>query len=312
MSRVHICNTFFEKELEKPMKRTLMEWMRSHHIVMQLQFLPLIYAGSNDRILVSDLPPNPDPRLCLLDDPPKDLPIEDWGPSLAIATWAKKHGLFYPDFNWECIREINSKNFSFTHSPKLPGAALLQNQQELEEWILKTPGPKVLKTPFGTAGNGHIHINKTFLGAPFTNVKLVWPVIAEPWVERVLDFSTQWKEGKLVGVTVFENEYNGTYKGTTAAQVEAWALGEHLKIAEPLVEKIKTLGFSGHIGIDAFIYLWQGVKKVHPIVEINARKTMSWVALQTKEKCLYYTHAQTGLLPNRLRNVEFTRNLSQK
>lgn len=303
MSRLHICNTFFERELQAPSKKTLVEWMRSHPIVMQLQFLPLLYASPEDRILVSDLPSNPDPRLCLIDKPPKGLKIEHWGPSLAIAHWAQTHGISYEIPDWETVRRINSKVFSFSESPKLPGGKLLQSNAEIQEWIQTTPEPKVLKSPFGTAANGH-DLNP--------NVKRLYtsPLIGEPWVERVMDFSTQWHNGELVAVTVFENEANGTYKGTFAGNVEPWALEEHLAVARPLIEKIFQMGYSGHVGIDAFIYLWNGQKRVHPIVEINARKTMSWVAMQIPEKRLYYTRSQEGLLPNSLQNVLFKRNIT--
>ncbi len=304
-SPLHICNTFFEKELETRDKKPLAEWIRSHPVVMQLQFLPLLYAGPNDPILVSDLPRDPDPRLCL-EPPPGTTHIEHWGPSEAIARWAKSHHIPYTIPPWNVVQKVNSKIFSFTESPPLPGAALLETGQEITQWIAKTPGPKVLKTPFGTAGRGHVlnpNVKRLYIG----------PLIGEPWVERLQDFSTQWKDGALLGVTVFENEPNGTYRGTFEASVETWALEEHLAVAKPLIEKIAKLGYSGYVGIDSFIYLWEGKKRVHPIVEINARKTMSWVALQMPQKRLYFTHIQDGLLPNQLsvrgKTVQFSRNV---
>ncbi len=304
MSRLHICNTFFERELEKRESRDLLRWMQSSPIVLQLQFLPLLYAAKDDRILVSALPENPDPRLCLIENPPTDCSeIEHWGPSLAISEWAKKHKIPYslPDWNW--VRQVNSKIFSFLESPQLPGAKILNSPEEIEEWVLQTPGPKVLKTPFGTAGGGHTLILE---GRP---KKISCPVIGEPWVERVLDFSTQWKNGELLGVTLFENEPNGTYKSTYVEEVEPWALEEHLSVSRPLIQKLFQMGYSGNMGVDAFIYLWEGKKRVHPVVEINARKTMSWVALQRKEKRLSYLRSSEGLLPNCLKNKQFSRNL---
>ncbi len=279
--------------------------MRSHPIVMQLQFLPLLYAGPNDRILVSDLPENPDPRLCLIDTPPPGV-IEHWGPSLAISRWAELHRIPYNIPKWEIVRQVNSKVFSFSESPKLPRAALLNNPEEAKNWIHSTPNPKVLKTPFGTAGTGH------FLNP---DVKRLYklPLIGEPWVDRVLDFSTQWKNGELLGATVFENDPNGTYKGTHAGAVDPWALEQHLSKAYPLIQKIKQMGYKDHVGIDAFIYLWEGEKKVHPIVEINGRKTMSWAALQMEKKALLYTRSNIGLLPSSLivngKKVIFHRNI---
>jgi hypothetical protein len=70
------------------------------------------------------------------------------------------------------------------------------------------------------------------------------------------------------------------------------------------------MGYCGHVGIDAFIYLWEGKQRLHPIVEINGRKTMSWVALQMPKKRLYYIHSKEGLLPSRLRNTQFSRNIT--
>lgn len=303
MSRLHICNTFFERELETSSRKPLTEWMRAHPIISQLQFLPLLYAGPDDHILVSDLPDHPDPRLCHIDHPPPNVPLEHWGPSLAIAAWAKAHNIPYEIPPWDIVRKINSKIFSFTESPQLPHAELLETSKEIKAWIEKTPGPKVLKTPFGTAGAGH-KVNP--------NVKQLYigPLIGEPWAERILDFSTQWKNGQLLAVTVFENEPNGTYKGTHPGTVDSWALEEHLAIAKPLVEKIAQMGYLGHVGIDAFIYLWAGKKRVHPVVEINARKTMSWVSLHMPEKRLYYTRSGNGLLPSQLKNTQFSRNIT--
>lgn len=306
MSRLHICNTFFERELQTHSPKPLLHWIRSHPIILQLQFLPLLYASPNDLIAVSDLPENPDPRLCLLEKVPKNLPIEDWGPSQAIASYAKSRNLIYHLPDWDPIQSLNSKVFSYLESPQLPHSRLLNSQQDLQEWLNTTPFPKVLKTPFGTAGNGH-KLN------PDVKQLYTYPLIAEPWVERILDFSTQWYNGELVGVTLFENEPNGTYKGTYLGEVEPWALEEHLCIARPLVEKIKKMGYLGHLGIDAFIYLWEGEKKVHPVVEINGRKTMSWVALQRKQKKLFYTQDSEGLLPSSLmvnnKRIHFSRNI---
>ncbi len=291
-------------ELGSSSQKPLLSWMRTPPVILQLQFLPLLYAGPNDQILVSDLPENPDPRLRLIESSPEILPINHWGPSLAISKWAATHHIPYEILPWDLIKKINSKIFSFNESPKLPKAKLLQSQEELTSWIQNTPGPKVLKTPFGTAGRGHFFVKE--------NIKQQYntPLIGEPWVDRVLDFSTQWLGGKLIGVTLFENEPNGTYLGTYAGDVESWALKEHLDVAEPLVQKIFQMGYSDHLGIDAFIYQINGKRKLHPVGEINARKTMSWVALQLPQKRLFYTKCSSGLLPNRLGKYLFSRNLT--
>ncbi len=305
MSRLHICNTFFEHELQTRRTHTLSHWQRSHPIVLQLQFLPLLYAKPDDCILVSDLPHNPDPRLCLA-PLPNTSQIIHWGPSQSIAAWANEHNIPYQSLNQELLCQMNSKTFSFNQSPKLPFAQLLKTPEEISAWLITTPGPKVLKHPLGTAGRGHI-LNP--------NVKQLYkgPLIGEPWVHRLLDFSTQWDEGKLIGVTLFENEPNGTYKRTFTGDLDPFVLQEHLFYAQPLVDQIKQLGYSGNLGIDSFIYQWGKEKRVHPIVEINCRKTMSWVALQTPTQEISFTKSQFGRLPSSLlvngAEIFFARNI---
>jgi hypothetical protein len=46
------------------------------------------------------------------------------------------------------------------------------------------------------------------------------------------------------------------------------------------------LGFFGPVGFDAMLYNHPQTKKLrlHPIVEINARRTMGWAALKLYEK----------------------------
>lgn len=229
MSQIHICNTFFEKELASSQPRTLSEWFHIHPMVLQLQFLPLLYAAPEDTILVTSLPDSPDPRLCLLDSPHSST-LTTWAPSLAIAAYAKTHGIPYKIPPWDVVKTVNSKIFSFSHSPKLPGSELLSSEKEMLQWIEKTPGPKVLKMPFGTAGGGHFHVGKGRLPKQF-------PVIGEPWVERVFDFSTQWEIGDVIeflGSTIFQNEPNGTYHGTFVGKSFCpyeRALEEHIAIA---------------------------------------------------------------------------------
>jgi hypothetical protein len=67
------------------------------------------------------------------------------------------------------------------------------------------------------------------------------------------------------------------------------------------------------VGIDAFIYLLGGKKRLQPVVEINARKTMSWVALQLPEKQIDYSHSSHGQLPSELiikgKTIRFGRNI---
>jgi len=110
--------------------------------------------------------------------------------------------------------------------------------------------------------------------------------LAEPWLPRKFDFSSQWEIGKAIelqGVTTFETSDKGSYSATLAGPIDPlfqWAIDKHLEIALPILKKIQAMGFFGSLGIDAFVY---GENQLHPIVEINARKTMSRVALMIQK-----------------------------
>ena len=321
MSRLHICNTFFEDELRSSTPYSLKEWMQNHKAIRLLQYLPLLYADPSDKILVTELPPHPDPRLQCIDSPSPKLAIDPWAPSLSIERWAIQHDLPYAATHFDLAKEIQSKAFVFSHSSPLPGALLACTEQEVFAWIRQTKGPKVLKQIYGSAGRGHCFPDKhphvqNFLQAEFSHQR---PIVCEPWVQRTLDFSSQWHFGtqiELLGLTLFQTSAQGGYLGTLAGPVatlfgkQRWAADLHLEAVQPLLQTIQQKGFKGHLGIDAMIYWQNGVEHLHPIVEINARKTMSWVALQIQAKTpqhilsLRFDPKPGGLLPD-----IFSRNL---
>lgn len=322
--KLHIANTFLEWELETNPKLSLREAFYQHEIFLQLQFLPILFADLDDRVLITDSINSP--RYFTLDDQiPSDFTIESWGYSQLIAKWADEKGLRYPMPDWEVVKEVNSKRFSFEHSRKLPGAALLFNTSDAEAWLKSFPGPKVLKTCFGVSGKGHLIIDENrertekFLQEEW-NKDL--PVIAEPWVIRDLDFSTQWyihKDRKIdyLGATICQNDARGKYQSNTVGNLTISHLEQHKNEVTPILKTMAHKGYFGNVGIDAMVYHSQ----LHPVVEINARKTMGYAALYYQQKHhpsstvrFSYTRANAGYLPNFLvlknnRKVHFSRNL---
>jgi hypothetical protein len=327
MTFLHICNTFFERELESTQKIDrackaalhLKRWLSAHPATERLQYLPLLYAGPNDRVLVSRLPDHPDPRLVTFDQEIPSLPIKSWGASSSIEFFAKETGLVFESPSFDLVREIQSKEFTYHARPHLPGSALLGNAKDVIDWIATTQGRKVLKKVLGFAGQGHFFVDKDanlikFLNKEFSQGR---PIIGEPWLDRIFDFSSQWEIGEeiiLQGFTVFETSENGAYSATLAGPLDQlfvnyrWAVDEHLKVAMPILEKILAMGFYGSLGIDAFIY---GNNLLNPVVEINARKTMSHVALliqkqRSPQKILRMSFESKagGLLPG-----SFSRNI---
>ncbi|MBS0603688.1 MAG: hypothetical protein JSS60_01480 [Verrucomicrobia bacterium] len=312
MPKLHIANAFFEWELETQPKVSLSEAFLQHAIFRQLQFLPALYAAADDGILISELPASDyreslkelkiaSPHTFTLSDSNFSSfeQIESWGPSRIIDDFARKNGLAYSMPEWELVRQVNSKRFSFESSPKLPHALLLQNEKEAKHWIDSTEGKKVLKTCYGVSGKGHLVMSGSSLQweRVLAFLKTEWkkqlPVVAEPWVDRVLDFSTQWvidKEGNVsyIGSTICKNDDRGQYQYNEVGDEKKLFKGNehhllaHRQIAEPILAKIAQMGFFGNVGIDAMLYkLPENPDAVllHPIVEINARKTMGWAAI---------------------------------
>ena len=351
MPKLHIANTFFEWELETEPKMSLSEAFIQHPIFRQLQFLSLLYAKSDDGVLLSDMP-SADyweslknkgisvSRHFMLEENTFShfREIESWGPSQLIAEWADRHSLNYLIPPWEIVKLVNSKKFSFENAPKLSGATLLTHEAQAKQWLPSFPGMKVLKTCYGVSGKGHLIIEtETPSDRIFSFLTKEWnkglPVIGEPWVKRVLDFSTQWyinkdKQITYIGSTICDNDARGQYRfnlvgdENTLFSTHLPFLTTHKQIVENVLRDIAELGFFGNVGVDAMLYTFgSDVIQLHPVVEINARKTMGWAALQFQRHYypneivrFAYSSGCAGFLPESVvskqgKQVLFPRNL---
>ncbi len=346
MAKLHIANTNFEWELGETKTPALDKALERNQIYLQLQFLPFLYADAKDGVYVTNEPEkefwqqldslkiNP-PKLHLLKDNEK-LPytqIDSWGASRSVLLKAGEREIPYSIPSWDVVSKVNSKEFSFQCSPKLPNAALIYSPEEFQSWFSSLKSAAVLKTCFGVSGKGHLHIDpqvpinlpkiEQYLSKEW---KMQRPVIAEPWVTRLLDFSTQWEihpKGKIeyIGATICENDAKGGYVTNRVGDVPAYFglyfhyLDEHLAVAKQVLKKMAQMGYYGNVGIDAMLYQLNTIPckiLLHPIVEINARKTMGWVALQLHQKhfskhqkmALHYINSdieQKSLLPRTLK-----------
>ncbi len=328
MPVLHIANTDFEFELSDEKPLPLIHSLRRNPIVHQLQFLPLLYMNPGDGICVTDAPLD-GPSCHLISD--HNLPydaVTTWGASRNVAAWAKEHNLSYSMPPWDVVKKVNSKAFSFEEVEPLPHAELIHNWKELEAWINQTSGPRVLKNCFGLSGQGHLPIPapldklKNFVEKEFHAKR---PIIAEPWVTRILDFSTQWiihhdQSIEYLGSTILKSDEKGRYSGTIVGVEIGTHLVRHKEVAIHTLKKMAALGFFGNVGIDSMIW---GNDHLHPIVEINARKTMGFIALEIRKRLfpnqtieVSYSSASNGqpLLPQGItkpsgEEMKFNRNL---
>lgn len=315
---VHLANTDVEFEFAHLTNLSIKRAWSLNPVCLQLQYLPLLYANADDLVAVTEYPdeaylnglmktgwwPEGLPCMTLLDgsDAINDLQCLSWGPSLQVQAWAAERGAYYampPD--WPTVCFVNSKAFSFRFK-SIPGVSLLRNEQELRRWLEETKGQKVLKTCYGLSGMGNKrtdHSDATPDVLAFCRKEWVQqrPIIGEPWLDRILDFSTQWKihpdkRVECLGTTTFETNAHGTYQGTLAGpesilfdSYEVY-LHQHKKYVQNALEKVLDLGFFGSIGFDAFLYRHPEDASIHlnALVEINGRQTMSLIALLLQKR----------------------------
>jgi hypothetical protein len=330
--RLYVANTEFELEL---MRNEPMKPFSFHHpISIQLQCLPFLFAGPEDGVVVKgELPdryfehlielglPDFSDKTVSPDDEFECETVHSWGMSRGLAAWAREKGLAYEMPDWEIVREVNSKLFSYNQLPGFENSLLIGDEQGLAGWMKNLSGKGVLKTAFGFSGKGKVILDDTL---PFDKIlafcKKEWsrkrPVIAGPWLHKELDFSTHWVIGReetvFLGATRLFNDPFGAYRGSAAGpQVEIPFLSEHFPIAEKALEAMREKGYFGPVGIDAMVY---GGGRLHPLVEINARQTMSLSALRFQqrrfpEKNLRFDFISQGqdknwLIPKKITNFD--------
>lgn len=323
---LHILNANFEKELEGKIY-SLESFFQSQELFYQMQFFPLFYAQKEDFILVTEKPqedyflhlkkkyPSVLPHLnlkgliCLGDKLPKNIhSLKSWAPSLYLKNWAKKNKIELEQAPWDIVKTVNNKFFSHKHCPRLKESCAFYTIKELEDYLKKQKDKIVIKTCFGTAGSGHMLVNPQKGLIQHQRHQLQqqclkkYPILVEPWKKRILDFSTQWKINKdknisYLGSTILLNTPKGAYRGNLVGDEKIIFrsflpfLEEQKTFSQDALKKMAQIGYFGYVGIDAMIYKEKNKSLLHPIVEINARKTggLFCLMLQKKfspEKCL--------------------------
>lgn len=297
----YIANIFFELELDGCAGASLKEAFGKNPYFKQLQFLPLLFLSKEDTLLVTEMPSETYlkslslsdlPKIALLDDVLEKGDLRSWGASKLIVNWAKGKELTYEMAN---SKNANSKLWNFERAQKLPDAKIVYSAAELNV----ADGKWVLKTDQGFAGRGHFVFDETTLKAAMAFASKQWKrkagIILEPWVERVCDFSSQWhisKEGKLklLGLTKCLNTDAGVYLGTEVGEGIFGELApfveEHVEYCKGYLQNIVQEGFFGNLGVDAMVYkdVKTGGITLHPVVEVNARMTMSAAVLLFHQK----------------------------
>lgn len=330
---LYIGNAFFEWELEGKTPPDLFSALKMHAIIEQLQYLPLLYLDSETTLLVTKYPSSEylevlksygigkPPQMVVKEDfnQRKFQKIESWGASKLIEQWSKRHQIVYEGPSFISAKQMNSKLYHFEHAPKLPYGSIVQSEQDLLKALQNPIDKWVLKTDQGFSGRGHCIFTQAMKQKALQFISENHAVILEPWVDRICDFSSQWfisKSGEIAlsGVTKCLNTSQGIYQGTETGEPEVLFHGlldhvqEHINFCRSYLKQHLN-GYFGALGVDAMIYkdLKTGKPILHPLVEINARMTLSHALLlffksylkETSSQFLFHScnRGTIGLLP---------------
>lgn len=207
--------------------------------------------------------------------------------------WNDQHKMLYErSTSKEFLTDILSRlKYNWLISDELTGHIIL-NFDELES-LLKEHGQLVVKAPLSSSGRGIQMIRNPELD----NARKQWIsgilkqqkyLIAEPLLDKIIDFSFQFKilaENRIeyLGLSFFETNSNGQYLKTLinadVSQIQDKTISENLKsVADTILSVLSSSVYSklyqGYLGVDAMIFRYENKLMLHPCVEVNCRANM--------------------------------------
>lgn len=235
---------------------------------------------------------------------------------------SKKYGLVFDSPEINIIKKVNSKIYSSEINRELNSKhsfEIINSSEELSEVGMKylRKSPIIIKDPFGVSGKGNLVIsNKGILQriAKYINSqeKVGKPVefIIESFLDKEKDFSCQffiYKSGEMEILSIQEvrnigSSYRGSYTPDSKF-IEFITQKGYFSIIKSVSKKLYNDGYYGDVCVDSMI-LKNG--KIIPIVEINARKSMSLIK-HNIDKYVSNFNLECGFT---FYNVSFSTNIS--
>lgn len=211
----------------------------------------------------------------------------------SVFHWKEQHKKLYErSTSKEFLTDILSRlKYNWLISDDLTGHIIF-NFDELEA-LLKEHRQLVVKAPLSSSGRGIQMIRKPELD----NARKQWIsgvlkqqkyLIAEPLLDKIIDFSFQFKispENRIeyLGLSFFETNSNGQYLRTLinadVRQIPDKTISEDLEltayaISSALSSSVYSRLYQGYLGIDAMIFRYENKLMLHPCVEVNCRANM--------------------------------------
>ncbi|MDX2092746.1 MAG: hypothetical protein SFX73_33075 [Kofleriaceae bacterium] len=196
------------------------------------------------------------------------------------------------DLRWAepLAREVNDRRFALAlgraRGVALPGTRVLASVDELAD----VTGASVVKAAWTSAGRDRCRGD----GPPTTEQRtrisrllaMFGALVFEPWMQRELDVGVCARVTRDGSVTAepphgLRTDTRGGFVGVELAP-PALAPDERALLAETAEAAGRALfdyGYAGPYALDAFVYRGaDGMRRFHPLCEINARYTFGWVA----------------------------------
>lgn len=215
-----------------------------------------------------------------------------WTPSAVAA--GEQAGAIVRALPFSTVARVNSKLWSHALEVELgiaqPGAALARNFTELQETVARAcPQPDdkwVVKSPYGFAARDRVLGRGPLLDEP----QAKWSVrrlaqgetlIFQLWLEVKREYGVVLEispEGAFEIHGISDLQTNGAGTGTgyiLGRPPDAGRAHELERIARVVCERLFKEGYHGPVGIDAL----EHKGGFHPLLEINARYTMGFVAV---------------------------------
>lgn len=321
----HLFHLNFEGELETGKPSTF-----SDPFTRELQFLPCLYCAPDATVLVSDMPENAffetmekfrgfTPKLETLNKAKitRNTDVDVWGYSLWTTQFLKRNHKSSKGQSIDLLRSIAGKHLVQEWSSLSIEQELFYEFDAVIQYCKNTRRSILLKHAYACSGSG---VRVYHPGAPipkkFIERGLLFdaPLIAQKYVNIVHEFSSQWevhedKSITFIGITECMNSEEGAYLGTIVKPHNETLKNfekikrVHIDEGEKIGKKLMQHGYIGNFGIDALITRDPKGKLHTHIIEINARKTMGFVALKTQQT-LYPNQAIRFTLQNGKNCVE--------
>ena len=198
------------------------------------------------------------------------------------------------------VIKVNSKQFSSILQQKLTGNSsfVVTEIPQLQEAPFQVPW--MLKSIHGNSATGN-KIVSSIKESPIAwiknQLKTHGELLIEPFDTRICDFGSTFEltpKGEILNPDYYEliNTKNGTFKGIqNVTKPKLLELQKKISPAHTLIAKeLHKSEYFGPVNLDSYEYRNGKTLEFRPIVEINARQSMSRIFLSIQNKIPSSTH----------------------